>query len=189
MKAYVLGAMLCAISVFAHASEENTSEAAMAAQIECEPRELSSFFSITRWCPQVSLFDPSARIYFDTGEDDEGEVDIFDDGSLSATIDFASLYFPFELFDTIEEFTFGPSFGVGISGPAQDSKDGSQQASSAPVFLMTGGLAFRVDIGDDDDDNSISFEFGRAIGFSADESFGDNNDSATYVGFKLEIDL
>lgn len=140
-----------------------------------------------KWCPRINLFDPSARIYFDTGSDDTDEVDIFDDGSLNATIDFASIYFPFELFESAQEFTFGPNIGIGISGPAQDAEDGSMQASSAPVFLTTVGLSFNYEIGDTE--NVLSFEVGKAFGYSTDESFGDNKDSANYVGFKLKFDL
>lgn len=43
----------------------------------------------------IRVFSPSARIYFDTGSDDKDEIDIFNDGKISPSINLAEIYFPY----------------------------------------------------------------------------------------------
>ncbi|MBT5106121.1 MAG: hypothetical protein HOM20_08035 [Porticoccaceae bacterium] len=138
-------------------------------------------------CLETRFFDPSARVYFDTGNDDLDEIDLFNDGGLNATIDFVSLYLPwrFGRSSYYDQWTLGPMLGVGISSPAQDSADGTAQASGAPVVLVSYGGMIEYKIGEGG--ASFGFEIGRATGFSSDESLGDTTDSATYVGLKINI--
>ncbi|MEM1081952.1 MAG: hypothetical protein AAGH65_10265, partial [Pseudomonadota bacterium] len=49
---------------------------------------------IFHFCPEARFFNPSARVYFDVGNDDIDEVDLFNDGGVNATIDFVSFYLP-----------------------------------------------------------------------------------------------
>lgn len=44
--------------------------------------------------PYAEYFKPAVRVYFDTGSDDPGEIDAFQDGSLNAAVDFLGLNFP-----------------------------------------------------------------------------------------------
>lgn len=132
------------------------------------------------------FFQPTARVYFDTGGDDEDEVDIFRNGSINPTIDFAAIYWPWRLgySEHFGDWSWGPLVGFGIGAPAQDSDDGTEKASSSPVVVFSGGLLFRYDLGGG---SSFGFEGGRVMGFTTDESFGDKNDNAWYVGLKISI--
>lgn len=138
-------------------------------------------------CLEARFFDPSARVYFDSGTDDPNEIDIFNDGGLSATIDFASIYLPWRFGRSkfYDSWSWGPMVGLGISSPAKDSKDGTSDASDSPVVLASLGLLIEYKL--NDEGAAFGVEMGKAIGFSSDESFGDNNDSATYVGLKISI--
>jgi hypothetical protein len=144
-------------------------------------------------CPQISFFDPSARVYFDTGTDDVGEIDLFRDGSLDASLDFISVYLPlrFGPSEFADKWSWGPAVGVGLSSPADDSDDGTAKAADAPVVLMSGGLLLEYKFGGNGNglDNPASFgiEFGVARGFSASESLGDTDDTARYVGLRFTI--
>jgi hypothetical protein len=147
----------------------------------------------------VQVFQPKARVYFDSGTDDPDEVDIFNDGSLVPAINFVEIYWgcPFE--GWVEgvgdaDWTWGPALGLGITAPANNSDDGTNKASGAPVALASLGLQARLPIGAtaSDDANSsnesfVGLEFGRAIGYSADEGLSDVDDGAWYVGLTLNI--
>ena len=135
------------------------------------------------------LFKPSAKIFFDTGSDDTDEIDIFDDGSLNASIDLVNLI---HRYDTGADFYntpdstlwWGPSLGAGITSPADDSADGSQTASDAPVLLLSLGLFFEYDVSNK---TSVLIETGYALGLTSDESFGDKTDGAIYFGLSLDF--
>lgn len=45
--------------------------------------------------PYAEYFKPAVRVYFDTGEDEEDELDIYEDGALSPAVDFLGINFPF----------------------------------------------------------------------------------------------
>lgn len=139
-------------------------------------------------CIEARFFDPSARIYFDTGDDNAGEVDVFNDGGLNPSIDFIAVYIPWRLgrAEYFDSWSWGPMGGVGISSAAQDSENGTNEASDAPVVLVSGGflLEYKFESGP-----SFGFEIGKAIGFTSDESIGNIDDDATYVGLKINIPI
>lgn len=137
------------------------------------------------------IFKPSARVFFDTGSDDEGEIDIFQDGNISASIDLVNLTYRW---NTGADFInspnstlwYGFSLGFGITTPADDSQDGTEEASDAPVLLLTVGSFLEYDISTK---TSILIEGGYALGFTSDEGFADQNDGALYFGLSLNFDL
>lgn len=45
--------------------------------------------------PYAEYFRPALRVYFDSGTDDDGEIDVFEDGAFTAAVDFLGLSFPF----------------------------------------------------------------------------------------------
>jgi len=167
-------------------------------QIKCTTADVR----IVHFCVEPRFFDPAARVYFDTGSDGAGEVDLFTNGSISPTIDLIGLYLPWRLGHSkhLDRWTVGPNIGVGIGqssgtetisaavpGDDVDAQEVQETStSSAPVVLLSlGGLLEYKPNGD----QGISFglEAGFSIGFSADELFDDNDDSAVFVGLKLDI--
>ncbi len=134
--------------------------------------------------PEFRFFQPKLRVYFDTGEDDENEVDLFNDGTLSPTINLLEVYWPFKFNEHIghDKWRWGPSLGGGISAPAGDSEDNTKQASDAPVVLLTAGLLVKFPFSEGEKSRSVDFEAGYAMGFSTDEEFDNINDGAVYVG-------
>lgn len=139
-------------------------------------------------CLELRFFDPSARVYFDTGNDDENELDIFNNGNLNLTVDLASIYLPWRLgkSEFFDDWSWGPVVGAGIGASARDSEDGTIEASDAPVVLLSAGglLEHKRESG-----VSFGFEAGYSIGFSSDESLGDTDDSALYVGLRINVPL
>ncbi|MCP3902857.1 MAG: hypothetical protein GY715_04400 [Planctomycetes bacterium] len=117
---------------------------------------------------QFRIFQPKLRIYWDTGSDDPGEIDLFDDGGLTATVNLAEVrlnwsfnkYFADKDGKLLRTGTAGddplrvePSrwscgfaFGAGITSPADDSPNGMSMASSAPVLLLTTGAYLEYDL-------------------------------------------
>jgi hypothetical protein len=50
----------------------------------------------SRWLrPEAEYFKPAVRVYFDTGKDDDDELDVFQDGALNASVDFLGVSLPF----------------------------------------------------------------------------------------------
>lgn len=137
-------------------------------------------------CFKLSFFDPSARVYFDSNDSD-GALDIFNDGNLNASINFVSAYVPwrFGRSEYFDAFSWGPALGVGVGAPARDGEDESEKSDGAPVVLFSAGFQFEYSL--TDKGASVSFEVGRAVGFSSDESFKKSDDHATYVGLKIKI--
>ncbi len=148
---------------------------------------------------EIGVFRPKARIYFDTGDDDPGELDIFQDGALAPTINMIELNLNNTFRedrigkdpDTGEDFVkpgsllWGFNFGGGINAPAGSSSDGTT-SSSAPVLLLSGGLQLQYRL-DTETPAEVGAEVGYAWGITADESFGDVDDGAIYVGFTIGI--
>lgn len=197
----------------------------------------------------LRFFEPKIRVYVDTGTDDEGEVDIFDDGALTATVNLAELRWywsweraaygrkagedkyrfyaiedgkadlwsgdghpPREKAREISRWSVGLALGAGIGSPANNSEDGMEQASSAPVLLATIGPFVEFDLRDawgewfgDTEDNRFAAmkqeaagvpealkpkfiaEAGWVFGYSTDEDLSDNDDSALYFGMGFHI--
>lgn len=153
-------------------------------QLKCS----SVDFRTIHGCLELRFFDPSARVYFDTGVDDPGEIDIFNDGNLNITVDLVSIYWPWRLgrSEFFDQWSWGPVVGAGIGSSANDSEDGSKQSSNAPVVLLSAGgmLEYKLESG-----TAFAFETGYSTGFSTDESFGDANDTALFVGLRINVPL
>lgn len=147
--------------------------------------------------PTLRVFEPKARVYFDTGWEAPDKLDIFHDGSLVPSINFVELFWqrPWGRFGR-PDWRWGPAIGVGISSQAGDSSDGTLEASGAPVLLLSGGLqyefpltAYRPDVlpARDGPPPTAGIEFGYAGGISSDESLDYSADGAIYVGVSLHI--
>jgi hypothetical protein len=120
------------------------------------------------WYADWGYFEPKVRAYFDTGTDDPGEVDVFQDGALTPTVNFASFYAYRKAAlrtesgrpsasagteasgpeggegkrtgDTLNSIRYGFNAGIGISSPAGDSPDGTADSSDAPVVVVSMGV-------------------------------------------------
>lgn len=79
---------------------------------------------------------------------------------------------------------WGPTFGVGLTGPAEDSEDGTMEANGAPVLLATAGWASQFMI---EENVTLIVEAGIAYGFSAQRDLTDSDDTAFYVGVGILI--
>ena len=159
--------------------------------------------------PSVRVFEPKARVYFDTGFEAPAKLDIFHDGSLAPSINVLELYWARPWPEEIghPDWRWGPNIGVGISSRAGDSSDGSTQASGAPVLMLSYGLLFEFPLSSPqidairEDPNygpaaanrfrrlspKAGVEFGYALGVSSDESLDYSADGAIYVGVTLHV--
>lgn len=153
----------------------------------------------TPWYDMLALdgykyrfFSPSARVFFDIGEDEENEIDVFKDGSISISLSMIEFIGLNQLgsFKNGGHLIAGPSIGLGLTAPANDSEDGNEQASSAPVFMLNLGIYGEIELGAADangNNKSILLEAGWALGTSADESLSDKTDQALYVGIAFNL--
>jgi hypothetical protein len=154
--------------------------------------------------PQVRVFEPKARVYFDVGEERDGKLDIFHDGSLAPSINFLELYWaqPFPEGVGHHDWRWGPCLGVGISSPA--GSNGAAEATGAPVLLSSIGLQFEFTLSQQmldrmreegytpaqvneawQESAKVGIEFGFAGGVSSDETLDFKGDGAIYVGVTL----
>lgn len=197
---------------------------------------------------QADYFTPSARVYFDTGSDEDDEVDVYKDGALTAAIDFVGISKPFlikkatpvadaelelerariertrvegtgeravrDADDEVKrserqldearvversadrkrnqgtrlegDWVFGVRGAVGMTSPAEDSEDGSQESSGAPVVFVSGSLYLDLykagKTVSDDEGVGVRLEVGMMYGMSADESLRNADDTAVFVG-------
>ena len=159
--------------------------------------------------PSIRVFEPKARVYFDTGWEDADKLDIFHDGSLSPSINFLELYWARPWADGIghPDWRWGPNLGIGISSPADDSSDGTIQASGAPVLMVSYGLLFEFPLSTRQIDAlradpavgravasrlrhlapKAGVELGYALGVSSDETLDFSADGAIYVGVTVHV--
>ncbi|MFI4859259.1 MAG: hypothetical protein ACIAXF_01120 [Phycisphaerales bacterium JB063] len=132
----------------------------------------------------MRIIEPKMRVYFDIGDDDEDEVDIFRDGNLSATINVFEVRLTRYFFDETRlgydvdgngklvdrsPVSWGFNAGAGIGIPAQDSEDGMTSASNAPVVVFTIGIFLEIDLTnlDADERKAISNIIGNNNPFSS----------------------
>ncbi|MEE9581064.1 MAG: hypothetical protein V3V74_07105 [Nitrosomonadaceae bacterium] len=125
-----------------------------------------------------TMFEPSARIFFDSGKDDEGEVDLFDNGKLAVNLSVAKIYqgVRFENYEIAWNAQFGMSSSNGDSG--QD----------IPVVTVGVGMELKVFPDPRQPISPLSLEFGYMKGYSADEAYSghDRDDGAFYVGLNVK---
>ncbi len=146
---------------------------------------------------RARMFNPSARIYFDIGDDDPGnEADIFVNGSITASIDVIEVGYWWDMGvatgGDLEGWGLGIVGSAGIGTPAITIMDdgGDTDTSTAPVAIFNVGLAFEKQVGDPTkikENGYIGLQVGYAQGFSTDENFGDNSDGAVYVGVSVDF--
>ena len=122
------------------------------------------------------FFEPRARIYFDS-EDKRDEIDIFNHGSISVTVNLLELYYSWNWSDYLVDkdnygLHIGLAFGTGLTESSDNSEDGEKKASSAPVALLSGGVFLEI-FSIKDEDKSVILELGKLASFSSDESFSD----------------
>lgn len=136
-------------------------------------------------CPEADFFEANARVYFDNGRDEEDEVDLFKNGNLEPALQFAAVRIPwrFGKSEAFDPWSWGPELSAGLGTPAK-AKEGEEGKSTAPIVLVSAGLRLTYKISAEG--SNFAFEVGRVFGFTTDESFGDNDDSATYVGIKIK---
>jgi hypothetical protein len=147
--------------------------------------------------PTLRVFEPKARVYFDTGWEAPDKLDIFHDGSLAPAINFFELFWQNSWGDYGQpDWRWGPCIGVGISSVAGDSQDGSLESSGAPVLMLSGGLQFEFPLASRRAHltklerallPTAGVEFGYAAGISSDESLDYSADGAIYVGVSLHV--
>ena len=125
------------------------------------------------WDWGIQPLKPSARVYFDSGKDDVGEVDLFDDGTLGVSVDLASLYFDY-WFKTNGLF-ISPFLSGGISSASGGA------SSDAVCLIWSAGIA----IGHAR--TPVVLEVGYMQGVSAGETLNNRtrDDSAFFVGLSL----
>ena len=144
------------------------------------------------------VFEPQLRVFFDRGTDDEGEIDIFQDGGLTAAVSLAEFTYMHDIsprsFNAARKgWAIGPAFGIGLTAPASTSSEGMSKASGAPVLLLSAGIRgqFQLQATDkgweDDDVPTLALEVGYAYGVTADENVDNSDDSAIYVGFTVDL--
>ena len=154
-----------------------------------------STMKASQW--RARMFKPSARIYFDIGDDDPGnEADIFVNGSITASIDVIEVGYWWDMGvatgGDLEGWGLGIVGSAGIGTPAITvMDDGSESSTStAPVAIFNVGLSFEKVVGDPTkikENGYLGLEVGYAQGFSTDENFGDNSDGAVYVGVNVDF--
>lgn len=186
------------VTAEADRSAETSTTTSNSGNSDCAEGGIRTSFDLD--CFQISWFQPSTRAYFDTGKDELDEVDLFTDGSLNVTLQVVSIAWHTALFNS-PDYTWGPVIGAGLSTPGKDAEIPSMpatvineeegmiditelqvaEASNAPVFM--GSIGFEIK----GVKQGIFAEFGYAVGWSADESFGDISDGAVYVGLKFDL--
>ncbi|MEO0515180.1 MAG: hypothetical protein AAF086_07795 [Planctomycetota bacterium] len=165
----------------------------------------------------LRLFQPTTRIYFDAGDDDDDEPDIFDDGSLVPVITLAEVRFTNYLFPATAKqagkedsynlndktpWSWGFATGIGATIAAESGED-----STAPIVLATAGMFLEYDLsgfgktkadykkwtevtdalGLPNSGPTLGLEAGWVYGLSADENFEDKDDSAWYIGLTVYV--
>jgi hypothetical protein len=136
----------------------------------------------------VNIFQPKARIYFDNGSDDPGEIDLFKNGAITPAVEVVELRF-LNYISSSRKTAAGFTLSGGIGTPPS-SDTGSTTSSTAPVLLGSLGvlIAHQLDEGDPKQSNAIvGLEAGWTFGVTTDEALADTTDSAFYIGFGVQI--
>ncbi|PCI79691.1 MAG: hypothetical protein COB20_04325 [SAR86 cluster bacterium] len=182
--------MLASASIFAQevATEETEdSDKEEREQFQCDNGEsIGGEFKLE--CFKISWLKPSTRVYFDTGSDDEDEIDLFVDGSLNVTLEVLSIAWHRSFLGS-KDYSWGPILSAGLSTPAKSPSVSDNAgnmttlptASSAPVFMASFGIELQGV------NQNVFAEVGYSQGWTADESFGDTSDGAIYVGIKFNF--
>ena len=166
---------------------------------------------------EVRIFQPKVRVFFDTGSDDPGEPDFFENGVIAPTVSFVEFHLPFKHWDKLafpDEWTWGPDFGIGLSTPVSASGD------TEVALFLSAGLLFEfplrpgmvsdksefdtlmdsMKVNSEDREKlkaqlgnqiiggpKLGLELGYMWGITANEGASDVDDGAIYVGLNLFI--
>jgi hypothetical protein len=134
-------------------------------------RSLTGAGAGTNWSISLDVLKPGTRVFFDIGKDDEGEIDLFQDGKLGLTLEMLSLAFNYHW----EQIRVGPFVSAGISSA------NNQQGGDAVVFMWSAGLAV------EHTEIPVALEVGVMQGISADETKDSKtrDDTAVFMGLNF----
>lgn len=136
----------------------------------------------------VNVFQPKARIYFDNGGDDAGEIDLFKNGAITPAVEVVELRF-LNYISSSRKTAAGFTLSGGIGTPPA-SDTGATPSSTAPVLLGSIGVLIAHQLDDVDPKQSnaiIGLEAGWTGGVTTDEAIADTTDSAFYIGFGVQL--
>ena len=129
------------------------------------------------WSASYQMLKPSTRVYFDTGEDDPGEFDVFKEGDIGISLDFLTVSLDYELVP--KAVWIGGFVSGGISTAASNT---AENAGSAATLLWSAGVSIGFK------GLPVAIEAGIMQGVSASETLrgGARDDTAFFVGFSLD---
>lgn len=148
----------------AHAQASNNAPAPSDRDQQTDFWRLGNGFAVN-----PSLILPTSRIFFDSGQDDAGEVDLFRDGKLTVGLQLVGL----DMTRAFNENRFRPGVSVGF---------GITTGEGAAALMISYGAL--IDIS-----NAFRLEFGRMTGYSASETATGSDDTAWYSGISLHTAL
>lgn len=192
MKKILITTLMLAFSVSVSAQEAEDEENSDDVEETREAFQCDNGDPLTRAfsseCFKISWLKPSTRVYFDTGTDDEDEIDLFVDGSINVTLEVLSIAWHKKFLGS-DNYSWGPILSAGLSTPAKSPSSSAAMpgaadlpsASSAPVFMASFGFELQGV------NQNVFAEVGYSQGWTADESFGDTSDGAIYVGVKFNF--
>ena len=139
------------------------------------------------WGPRsgldLALLQPGSFAYFDTGTDEEDEVDLFVDGKLGTTVQLIGAD-AIAYSDRRNRVRVGLNFGVGIgtSNEAAPTSDNAAATKSTAVLMLTTSVVA-------DFAKVFRLQAGWIQGVSTREKVGSRDDSAVFVGITLRTQL
>ena len=141
----------------------------------------------------LTLVQFGSYLFFDVGDDEEGEVDLYQDGKLGAAVQMAGL--DFVLFtNESRRARVGINVGVGIATPRQETPKATETASSNQTGASQNISALAAIISTSlflDLSEHVRFEYGMVWGFSAKDGLigGQRDDVALFLGLSLKTSL
>lgn len=116
---------------------------------------------------EAEYFTPSARVYFDTGRDEDDEVDLYKDGSFSPAVDFLGISFPF----IVRESTLSTGKALAAAEFATASKNGPEVDFASEVEAKRSQLErARIEIAEVHKNSADSGSKARLLGLEQSEA-------------------
>lgn len=112
------------------------------------------------------MLKPSTRVFFDSGNEDADEPDLFKDGNFGASVELLALRADYYLSESI---SIGGFLGGGLAAATENT-------FNAAVVAWNIGIALSFE------ELPVGLEFGFMQGISASDQFDDHFDSALFVG-------
>ena len=137
-------------------------------------KDLRKFRTVDKEHPPVErdlilsyqMLKPSTRVFFDTGNEDADEPDLFKNGNFGASVDLLTVRADFYLTESI---SLGAFVGGGLAAATENTFNAAVVAWNAGISLSA-------------EDIPVAVEFGFMQGITANEDFDDKLDSALFVG-------